>query len=69
MHFILGIFYIKIKKKKKKRKEKEANCVFALFFFFLKTRLVNLFSHDMSFVLCLVLKSLFIALVFCTLFS
>ena len=29
---------------------------------FLKTRLVNLFSHDMSFVLCLALKSLLIAL-------
>ena len=42
---------------KKKRKEKEANCVFALFSLFLKTRLVNLFSHDMSFVLFLALKS------------
>ena len=29
--------------------EKEANCVFALFSSFLKIRLVNLFSHDMSF--------------------
>ena len=42
--------------------EKEANCVFALFSLFLKTKLVNLFSHDMSFVLCLALKSLFITL-------
>ena len=46
----------------KKGKEKEANCVFALFSLFLKTRLVNLFSHDMSFVLFLALMSLFIAL-------
>ena len=46
----------------KKRKEKEANCVFVLFPLFLKIRLVNLFSHDMSFVLYLALKSLFIAL-------
>ena len=46
---------------KKKRKEKEANCVFALFSLFLKTRLVNLFSHDIFFVLCLALKSSFIA--------
>ena len=29
---------------------------------FLKTRLVNLFSHDMFVVLCLALMSLFIAL-------
>ena len=29
---------------------------------FLKTRLVNLFSHDMYVVLCLALMSLFIAL-------
>ena len=62
MHFILGVFILKKKKKKKVGKEKEANCVFALFSTFLKTRLVNLFSHDMSFVLSLALKSLFIAL-------
>ena len=45
-----------------KGKEKEAHCVLALSSLFLKTRLVNLFSHNMSFVLCLALKSLFIAL-------
>ena len=72
MHFILGVFFILLKKGGgggKKGRKKEAHCVLALFFLFLKTRLVNLFSHDMSFVLCLVLKNLFIALVFCTLFS
>ena len=48
------LFYIYIKKKKKRgRKEKEAHCVFALFSLFLKTGLVNLFSHDMSLVLLL----------------
>ena len=52
-------FYIK---KKGGRKEKEAHCVLALFSLFLKTRLVNLFSHDMSLVLCLALMSLFITL-------
>ena len=63
MHFILGVFLIQLKKKKKKkRKEKEAHCVLAQFSLFLKTRLVNLFSHDMSLVLCLELMSLFIAL-------
>ena len=36
--------------------------VLALFSLFLKTRLVNLFSRDMSLVLCLALMSLFIAL-------
>ena len=51
----------KIKRRKKGRK-KEAHCVLALFSLFLKTRLVNLFSHDMSIVLCLALTSLFIAL-------
>ena len=63
MHFILGFFllYIYIYKGKKGRK-KEANCVLALFSLFLKTRLVNLFSHDMLIVLCLALMSLFIAL-------
>ena len=60
MHFIVGVFILKILKKK--GKEKEANCVFALFSLFLKTRLVNLFSHVLSFVLCLALMSLFIAL-------
>ena len=50
------------KKNKKGRKEKEAHSVLALFSLFLKTRLVNLFSHDMSIILCLALMSLFIAL-------
>ena len=65
MHFILGVFfysiYIYIYKRKKGRK-KEAHCVLALFSLFLKTRLVNLFSHVMSIVLCLALMNLFIAL-------
>ena len=57
--------YIKRKRKKKKkrgRKEKEVHCVLALFSLFLKTRLINLFSHVMSLVLCLALMSLFITL-------
>ena len=45
------------------RKEKEAHGVLALFSLFFKTRLVNLFSHNMSLALCLALISLFIALV------
>ena len=56
LHYILGVFYsIYIYKIKIKRgnKEKEAHCVFALFSLFLKTVFVNLFSHDMSLVLCL----------------
>ena len=56
------LFYIKKIKIKKGRKVKEAHYVLALFSLFLKTRLVNLFSHDMSIVLCLALMSLFIAL-------
>ena len=52
----------KEKKKGKKGRKKEAHCVLALFSLFLKIRLVNLFSHDMSIVLCLTLMSLFIAL-------
>ena len=43
-------------------KEKEANCVFALFSWFLKTMLVNLFSHNMSFVPYLAFMSLLSAL-------
>ena len=54
-------FYFYNNNKIKKGKEKEANCAFALFSLFLKIRLVNLFSHDMSFVLRLALESLFIA--------
>ena len=57
---------IKINKNKNKKKEKgrknEAHYVLALFSLFFKTKLVNLFSHDMSLVLCLALMSLFIAL-------
>ena len=56
-------FYsIYIKKKGKKGRKKEVHCVLALFSLFLKIRLVNLFSHDMSIVLYLALMSLFIAL-------
>ena len=50
------------KKKGGGRKENEAYCVLALFSLFLETRLINLFSHYMSLVLCLALMSLFIAL-------
>ena len=56
------LFYIYKKKRGKKGRKKEVHCVLALFFLFLKKRLVNLFSHDMSIVLCLALMSLFIAL-------
>ena len=60
--FLFYIYiYIYVYKGKKGRK-KEAHCVLALFSLFLKTRLVNLFSHDMYIVLCLALMSLFIAL-------
>ena len=45
-----------------KGRKNEAYCVLALFSLFLKIRLVNLFSHDLSIVLCLALMSLFIAL-------
>ena len=45
-----------------REKEKEANCIFALFSLFLKTRLVNLFSHDMSF--CTLFS--FDELIYCT---
>ena len=62
MHVILGVFFLYIKKKKG-RKEKEAHCVLALFSLFLKTRLINLFSHDMSYVPCLALMSLLITIV------
>ena len=46
---------------RKERKRKHI-IVLALFSLFLKTRLVNLFSHDMFVVLFLALMSLFIAL-------
>ena len=54
----------KNKNKKKERKERKRKhiVVLALFSLFLKIRLVNLFSPDMSIVLCLALMSLFIAL-------
>ena len=57
-------FLFNILKKKKGRKEGKRKhiVVLALFSLFLKTRLVNLISHDMSIVLCLALMSLFIAL-------
>ena len=60
--FFYSIYIYIYIKGKEERKEKEAHCVLALFSLFLKTRLVNLFSHDMSIVLCLALMSLFIAL-------
>ena len=66
MHFILGVFfniYIYIYKRRERKERKRKHIiVLALFSLFLKTRLVNLFSHDMSLVLCLALMSLFIAL-------
>ena len=42
-----------------KGRKNEAYCVLALFSLVLKTRLVNLFSYDMSSVLCLALMSFF----------
>ena len=45
-----------------KGKKKEANFVLYYSSWFLRTRLVNLFSHNMSFVPCLALMSLLIAL-------
>ena len=66
MHFILGVFFYSIKKNNNKRERNEGKrkyiVVLTLFSLFLETRLVNLFSHDMSVVLCLALMSLFIAL-------
>ena len=62
MHFILGcfclFFFFQIKKKGRKMKQ----IVFCTIFLVLKTRLVNLFSYNMSFVPCLTLMSLLIAL-------
>ena len=45
-----------------KKEEKGSKLCFALFSWFLKTRLVNLFSHNMYFVPYLALMSLLIAL-------
>ena len=57
-HFRLSLFiFFQIKKKGKKRKQ----IVFCTIFLVLKTRLVNLFLHNMSFVHCLALMSLLIA--------
>ena len=55
---------IALKKKRGGRKEGKRKhiIVLTLFSLFLKTRLVNLFSHDISIVLSLALMSLFIAL-------
>ena len=53
-----SIFFLK----KEKGKKMKANCIFALVSWFLRTRLVNLFSHNMSFVLYLAFMSLLIAL-------
>ena len=44
-----------------KRKRKRKQIVFCTILLVLKTRLVNLFSHNMSFVPCLALMSLLIA--------
>ena len=60
--FLLILFYFififfQIKKKGRKRKQ----IVFCTIFLVLKTRLVNLFLHNMSFVHCLALMSLLIA--------
>ena len=52
-------FLFNIKRKERKMKH---IIVLTLFSLFLKTKLVNLFSHDMFVVLYLVLMSLFIAL-------
>ena len=68
MHFILGFFffniYIKKKKERKERKEKGSTLLFLHYSLcFLKTRLINLFSHDMF---CCTLYS-FDELIYCTL--
>ena len=57
-------YYLILKKKKKERKESKRKhiIVLALFSLFLKTRLVNLFSHDMF---CCILFS-FDELIYCT---
>ena len=62
--FFFILYILKKKKKKKGRQEGKRKhvVVLALFSLFLKTRLVNLFSYDMSIVLCLAFMSLFIAL-------
>ena len=59
-HSRLSLF-IFFKKKKKKKGRKRKQIVFCTIFLFLKTRLVNLFSHNMPFVHCLTLMSLLIA--------
>ena len=57
-HSRLSLFiFFQIKKKGRKRKQ----IVFCTIFLVLKTRLVNLFLHNMSFVHCLALMSLLIA--------
>ena len=56
MHFILGVFLFNIYKKKKGKEWKEKGSTLLFLYYslcFLKTRLVNLFSHDMFVVLCL----------------
>ena len=51
-------FFYSIKKKGGRKEGKRKHIVvLALFSLFLKTRLVNLFLHDMSLVLCLALMS------------
>ena len=59
--FFLHIYIYKRIEGRKEGKTKHI-VVLARFSLFWKTRLVNLFSHDMSIVLCLALMSLFIAL-------
>ena len=66
MHFILGCFCLFLFFPNKKvgggGGGKRKQIVFCIIFLVLKTRLVNLFSHNMSFVPCLTLISLLIAL-------
>ena len=58
IHSRLSLFFFS---NKKKMEEKGSKLCFALFFLVLKTRLVILFSHNMSFVPCLALICLLIA--------
>ena len=55
-------FHSRYNNNTKKKEKKEANFVLYYSSWFLRTRLVNLFSHNMFFVPCLALMSLLIAL-------
>ena len=62
-YYLIYIYIYIIKKKERKEGKRKHIVVLALFSLFLKTRLINLFSHDMSYVPCLALMSLLITIV------